>query len=71
MGKENKSWLRPLAILATMGVQMAITTFVGLWIGLFLDGKFHSEPWLMIVFTILGAVAGFVNFYRAIKKYGV
>lgn len=33
-----------------------------------LDSLFHTSPWLLIVFTILGIVAGFRDLVRVAKK---
>ncbi len=57
-------------MLASMGLVLAITTMLGLGVGLYLDRVFGTAPWLMIVFLILGVTAGFRNIYTTIKKYG-
>lgn len=53
-----------------MGLVLAITTMLGLGVGLYLDRVFGTAPWLMIVFLILGVTAGFRNIYTTMKKYG-
>jgi ATP synthase protein I len=53
-----------------MGIAMAVTTILGLVVGLYLDRVFGTQPWLMIIFLILGVAAGFRNIYITIKKYG-
>ncbi|MFQ5441612.1 MAG: AtpZ/AtpI family protein [Thermodesulfobacteriota bacterium] len=62
--------LRGLYVLATMGVQLAVSTFVGLFIGYYLDRFFGSSPWLTIIFLILGTAAGFKNMFTTARKYG-
>jgi ATP synthase protein I len=57
-------------MLASMGIAMVLCTFLGLVIGLYLDRVFGTEPWLMIVFLILGIAAGFWNIHVTIKRYG-
>ncbi len=41
---------------------------VGAAIGLGLDRWLGTEPWLLILFFILGAAAGFVNVYRTAQR---
>jgi ATP synthase protein I len=57
-------------MLASMGIALVVTTFLGLVVGLYLDRVFGTQPWLMIVFLILGIAAGFRNIYVTIKRYG-
>jgi len=49
---------------------MVLATFVGLYIGVYLDKLFSTTPWLTIIFLIIGIIAGFINIYELIKKYG-
>ena len=51
-----------------IGIEMVVSTFIGLAIGLYLDKKFETAPWLTIVFLIIGIIAGFRNIFREIKK---
>ncbi len=55
------------AIAFRLGLQMAVSTLVGTFLGYWLDGLWGSRPWLMIVGTLLGAVAGFHNIYRFLR----
>ncbi len=57
-------------MLASMGMAMVLTTLMGLAVGVYLDKTFGTAPWLMILFLILGIIAGFKNIYTTIKKYG-
>lgn len=47
---------------------LVFSTFVGLAIGYGLDSLFHTSPWLLVVFTLLGLVAGFRDLIRVAKK---
>lgn len=47
---------------------MALSIFIGLAIGRWLDGKFDTSPWLMLIFMVLGIAAGFRNLGLALKK---
>jgi len=53
-----------------IGVELVATLIVGGGIGLFLDRWLGTAPWLMLVFFILGAAAGFINIYRVMTSQG-
>lgn len=68
MDEETKKYLRQLAGASTIGLEVGLSIFIGLGIGVWLDRRFDTFPWLAIVFMVLGVVAGFLNFYRFVKK---
>ena len=41
---------------------------IGVCIGLFVDNYFNTKPFGFIVFFILGALAGFLNVYRVMRR---
>jgi ATP synthase protein I len=51
-----------------VGVQFALSIFIGLVIGYWLDKKFHTFPWLTLFWFFIGLAAGFKNVYRELKK---
>jgi len=57
-----------LARLSSIGLEMAVATFVGWLFGNWLDGKLHTRPWLTIVFFIFGVAAGFLGLIRAARE---
>ena len=57
-------------MLASMGIAMVVSTFIGLIIGIYLDKYFDTKPWLTIIFLVLGIAAGFRNIYEMTRKYG-
>ena len=64
MSDEEPSVLRQLARLSTVGVALVAATAVGLAIGYGLDRWLGTSPWLTMVFTVFGIVAGFLNLFR-------
>ncbi|HBR16134.1 MAG: F0F1 ATP synthase subunit [Deltaproteobacteria bacterium RIFCSPLOWO2_12_FULL_43_16] len=70
MGEDNKGFLKRMVWMSSLGISMVLATFVGLYIGIYLDDKFSTKPWLTIIFLIIGIIAGFRNIYTVIKKYG-
>ena len=41
---------------------------VGVVIGIIVDNYFNSQPFGLIIFFILGALAGFLNVYRVMRR---
>lgn len=70
MAEQEKKQYKMLASLASAGFTTVISTLLGFAFGLYLDGVFGTTPWLMLLFVILGVIAGFRNIYMAIKKSG-
>jgi len=53
-----------------IGVELVAALIIGVAIGYFLDRWLGTKPWLMLLFFILGAVAGFMRVYRAATGLG-
>ncbi|MDT8316633.1 MAG: AtpZ/AtpI family protein [bacterium] len=68
MKEGNRGFYRQLAKISIIGIEMVVSTFVGLAIGIYLDGLLETKPWLTIFFLIVGIVAGFKNIFLEIKK---
>ena len=67
--KEGSSYVQ-YTQLASVGMQLVVSTLVGYGIGRWLDGKLGTGPALMITFVLLGAAAGFLNIYKTATKGG-
>ena len=53
---------------STAGLELGISVAVGLLFGYWLDGKAGTDPWLMLLFMVLGLVAGFRGVLRAVRR---
>lgn len=53
-----------------IGIDLVAGVAIGTIIGLLLDRWLGTTPWLLVVFFFLGAGAGFMNVYRAMKGLG-
>jgi F0F1-type ATP synthase assembly protein I len=51
-----------------IGFMMAACILGGYFVGSYLDSKFDTAPWLMLVFLLLGIAAGFIEIYNIMKK---
>ncbi len=66
--KETRQAFRDLAFYSSLGFSVALSIFIGLLLGLFLDHKFGTKPWAMFVCLALGIAAAFRNIGLAVKK---
>ena len=53
-----------------LGMQLAITVTVMVFLGVWLDEKFDLSPLLTIVFASIGVSAGLYNFIKSVIKSG-
>ena len=69
---KDKKYMQSLGTASMMGLQVVCGTFVGLGMGYYLDKwldpRFHTKPWLTLLFLIFGIIAGFRNMFRELKK---
>jgi len=68
MDKDTKQMMRTLGYVSTVGISMAAAIGIGAWLGLYLDKKFGTEPWLLLVCLGFGVAAAFRNLYLMYKK---
>ncbi|MBI5043792.1 MAG: AtpZ/AtpI family protein [Nitrospirae bacterium] len=68
MKEEEKNLLKTFAMLSTLGFTIVFATLIGLAIGLYLDSKFNTSPWLTIIFLLLGIAAGFYKVIQVAMK---
>ncbi len=51
-----------------LGLQLAVTVGVMVYIGIFLDEKFNTNPWLTVACSFLGIFAALYSFIRTVLK---
>ncbi|MFQ5483780.1 MAG: AtpZ/AtpI family protein [Desulfobacterales bacterium] len=68
MKRETRRLAKDLIYYSSLGFQIALSIFIGLAAGIYLDRRFHTNPYLMLIFLGLGIAAGFRNIGLAIKK---
>lgn len=66
--KPRRLDLRRLSELASLGLVLPSSIAVGLFFGYLLDRWLGTDPWLLLVFTVLGVVSGLLSLYRALRK---
>ena len=51
-----------------LGMQLAVTVVLMVFLGIWLDGIFNLDPVLTITFAFLGVFAGLYNFIKSVLK---
>jgi F0F1-type ATP synthase assembly protein I len=52
-----------------MAITMAVCVLIGVLLGLFLDTRLGTDPWLVIIFSLLGCLSGFKSMIDVAKKF--
>ena len=68
MNRETRRAFKELAYYSSLGISVALAIFIGLGIGVWLDRKFDTSPWLTLIFLVFGIIAGFRNIARVIQR---
>ncbi|GBC64153.1 F0F1 ATP synthase subunit [Desulfonema ishimotonii] len=66
--KKDLRYLKELAYYSSIGLSVALSIFIGLGIGVYLDRRYDTNPLWTLIFIGLGVAAGFRNIGLAIKK---
>jgi ATP synthase protein I len=64
--KVARGW--SLLKFSSLGIEMAVATFIGWGIGYWLDMQLGTQPWLMLLFLLCGVAAGFKGVFRAARE---
>ncbi len=62
--RKFKKYLR----FSTIGLELGLAVVLGLFVGQYLDDRFGTTPWLLLLFLLFGLVAGFRNLFRLLKE---
>ncbi|GEM_PF-2478696 len=65
---ENPPTLRGGWKYTAAGADMVAATGVGALIGYLLDRWWDTAPWMLVIWFILGSVAGFYSVYRRMQE---
>jgi len=61
--KDRTELYKSMGFLSSLGINMVVSTLIGLAMGYYLDQWLGTQPWMIIIFLILGIVAGFRNIF--------
>jgi ATP synthase protein I len=65
--RERNSLIRQAAILSAIPGFLVVPPVVGVLVGRWLDQKFHTAPWLLLVLVILGFASGIRLIVRTLR----
>jgi F0F1-type ATP synthase assembly protein I len=60
---------RKLADISSLAMMLPASIAVGLFFGYWLDKWLGTDPWLMMIMTLLGVASGLISLIRGINKY--
>ncbi|HHT9119334.1 MAG TPA: AtpZ/AtpI family protein [Candidatus Hypogeohydataceae bacterium YC41] len=67
--RKNNGTPRPVLQGAIgLGFFMVGSIVGGYLVGSYLDSRFGTTPWLMLVLVFMGIASGFLEFYRVVKR---
>jgi F0F1-type ATP synthase assembly protein I len=56
--------LKEMGPYLNLGMQLVVTIALMALLGWWLDSKFDTKPWLMVILSFLGAIAGMITFIK-------
>ncbi len=68
--KNTSKIYREIGPYIGLGMQLAITVTVMVFVGVWLDDKFETTPILTVVFSLFGVFAGMYNFIKTVIRSG-
>lgn len=68
MPENQRNWMRAAGLASTAGIVLVVATAIGFLFGQWLDQKLGTDPWLMLLFTLMGIVAGFIEMIRILLR---
>ncbi|MFB3883052.1 MAG: AtpZ/AtpI family protein [Armatimonadota bacterium] len=69
MANRDQGPLRTLGMIGGLGFQLGLTVLLGALGGYYLDKRWGTGPWLLLVGTLLGTGAGFYEIIRALNMF--
>jgi ATP synthase protein I len=67
---DNQKRIRQVGAFVTIPFVLAIPPIIGWFIGDWIDKKWGTGPYLMLLFLGLGFAAGIKEFIRILKRFG-
>ena len=60
--------MRALGPYMNIGWVFVISVGGGMYLGYYADGRFGTEPWLLLLGALLGIAVGFYNFFLVVLR---
>ncbi len=58
----------PIALIIQLGATIVVATMLPLFIGIWLDNRLNTAPWITLVGLVLGIVLAVTSVYRTISS---
>jgi len=68
--RTGSQFYKDIAPYLGLGLQLALTVAAFVFLGIWLDGKFDTQPVLTIILSFVGVFAALYNFIRTVLKSG-
>jgi len=68
MKPETSRTIKDLVYYSSLGLQVALSIFIGLAVGIYIDRRWGTAPGFTLIFLCLGIAAGYRNIGLAIRK---
>jgi len=65
----KKSDWQDLFFLTALPLEMLFAVVIGALVGYYLDKRYNTQPWLLLLFMLLGIAAAGRALWRDVKKY--
>ena len=66
--KQKREILRAASLMSQLAITAITCVVGGVFLGIFLDGRLGTSPWLVIVFSLLGCFSGLKMMVDIAKK---
>lgn len=68
MTDDRRQLFRSLGFVSSLGISMVAASFIGLFIGIYLDKWLDTKPWMTMVWLGFGIAAGFRNIFILTRR---
>lgn len=68
MNEERRQLMRSLTFLSSIGISMVAASFIGLFIGYYLDKWLGTSPWMTLIWLGIGIISGFRNIFILTRR---
>ena len=68
MADDKRQLMKSLSFLSSLGISMVAASFIGLFIGVYLDKWLDTKPWMTMIWLGFGIAAGFRNIFILTRR---
>lgn len=67
--EDRKNIMRAVSYMSQIAITVAACVLIGVLLGHFLDNRLGTDPCLVLIFSLLGCLAGFKAMFDIAKKF--